>query len=101
MLSGLRCKPELAYLYSMTPVAVMSGLLYNHDPTQPVFTPMLKPELQTVVERLCEDGCRAVSRYILEIETGQMPDSMQGLNLSDRETILAELKSIMAVYEQR
>jgi hypothetical protein len=61
---------------------------------------MLKPELQTVVEQLCEDGCKAVSQYISEIETGMYPSQMRKLNSQECKTVLAELKSIMAVYHR-
>lgn len=62
---------------------------------------MLKPELQSVVERLCEDGCTAVNQYIVEIQAGRQPVSMQHLNHQECKAVLAELKSIMAVYERR
>jgi hypothetical protein len=62
---------------------------------------MLKPELQTIVDRLCEDGCTAVNQYILEIQSGHCPTSMQQLNRNDCETVLVELQSIMAVYEHK
>lgn len=62
---------------------------------------MLKPELQSVVERLCEDGCTAVNQYIADIQAGCQPAPMRHLNDQDSEAVLAELKSIMAVYERR
>jgi len=62
---------------------------------------MLKPELQTIVEQLCADGCNAVNQYIAEIQSGHCPATMQELNREDCETVLVELKSIMAVYEHK
>lgn len=62
---------------------------------------MLNAELQSVVERLCEDGCRAVSQYISDIEAGHHPEPMQHMNQEDTHAVLDELKSIMAVYERR
>jgi hypothetical protein len=61
---------------------------------------MLRPELQAVVDQLCEDGCKAVSHYISEIESGQFPSQMRSLSHQECETVLAELKSIMAVYDR-
>lgn len=62
---------------------------------------MLKPELQTVVEQLCEDGCVAVNQYISEIQSGKYPAAMRQLDRQECETVLTELKSIMAVYERK
>lgn len=62
---------------------------------------MLKPELQTIVDRLCEDGCKSVNKYIQEIQSGNYPATMQRLNHNDCEDVLLELKSIMAVYEHK
>lgn len=61
---------------------------------------MLKPELQTVVEKLCEDGCKAVNQYIDAIEAGDYPSAMRQLNHQECDAILTELKSIMAVYDR-
>jgi len=60
---------------------------------------MLEPELQSVVEQLCHEGCLQVTAYIQEIEAQHFPPSMQELPASDQQRILAELKSIMSVYE--
>lgn len=62
---------------------------------------MLKPELQTVVDQLCEDGCKRVSRYIREIQAGDYPNQMQKLNRQERDEIMTELQAIMAVYDRR
>ena len=62
---------------------------------------MLKPELQTVVEHLCEDGCKAVNQYINKIQAGDYPAPMRQLDSQECEAVLAELKSIMAVYDRR
>lgn len=61
---------------------------------------MLKQELQTIVDSLCADGCKAVSRYISEIEAGKSPPAMRALNPTEREAVLSELRSIMAVYDR-
>jgi len=60
----------------------------------------IDPELQQIIDALCNDGCKAVSRYIVEIERGDYPASMQLLTDAEKEIVLAELKSIMAVYDR-
>ena len=60
---------------------------------------MLKPELQAIVDQLCENGCKAVAQYISEIQSGEYPTQMHALNRQECEMVLAELKSIMAVYD--
>ncbi len=70
-------------------------------PIRPSVLTMLKPELQTVVEKLCEDGCKAVNQYIDAIQAGDYPAALRKLDHQDCDAILAELKSIMAVYERR
>ncbi|MEJ2361012.1 MAG: hypothetical protein P8Z75_06240 [Gammaproteobacteria bacterium] len=62
---------------------------------------MLNAELQSVVERLCEDGCSAVTQYISDIEAGHYPAQMQHLDHRACDAVLDELKSIMAVYARR
>ena len=61
---------------------------------------MLKPELQSIVEQLCEDGCKKVSRYINEIQAGDYPSQMRNLEHQECDAILTELKAIMAVYDR-
>ena len=60
----------------------------------------IEPRLQQVVDQLCNDGCRAVSQYIVEIELHQFPASMQSLSDEDVRIVLQELKDIMAVYDR-
>ncbi|MGD8926083.1 MAG: hypothetical protein PVG20_04500 [Thioalkalispiraceae bacterium] len=61
---------------------------------------MLKPALQSIVEELCNHGCRQVTVYINQIETGKIPKPMTNLSAKDKEKVLQELKSIMAVYDR-
>ena len=61
---------------------------------------MLKPELQSVVDQLCEDGCKRVSKYIREIQAGDYPRQMRKFNRQECDEVMAELKSIMAVYDR-
>lgn len=61
---------------------------------------MLEPVLQTIIEELCHDGCKAVNYYIRDIEAGEIPEQMVHLQDGDQTKILMELKSIMAVYDR-
>ncbi|VAW91068.1 hypothetical protein MNBD_GAMMA21-2096 [hydrothermal vent metagenome] len=61
---------------------------------------MLEPELQSIVEQLCSDGCLQVNVYIQEIEAKDLPEVMLVLSEQQQNRVLAELKSIMAVYDQ-
>ena len=61
---------------------------------------MLKPALQSIVEELCNHGCRQVTMYINQIEAGKLPKPMSQLSEKDREKVLQELKSIMSVYDR-
>ncbi len=60
----------------------------------------LDQHLQQIIDTLCNDGCKAVSAYISEMEAGNYPAQMQSLSNSQKEIILNELKSIMAVYDR-
>ncbi len=61
---------------------------------------MLEPKLQSIVEQLCSEGCQQVNVYIQEIEAEHWPDVMLELTEPNRHLVLAELKSIMAVYDR-
>ena len=82
-------------------VAVGSRLFYNRKPTHFLFPAMLNHRLQSIVEGLCTDGCQAVSQYIADMEAGRMPQALQNLEPDEQQAVLAEIKAIMAVYEQR
>ena len=54
--------------------------------------------VEIAVESLCQHGCKAVWRYISELEAGRtLPDTLS-LNDVQRRQVLIELKEIMAVY---
>ena len=61
---------------------------------------MLKAPLQTIVEELCNHGCRQVNTCISQIEAGKLPATMLKLSKRDQQAVLGELKSIMAVYDR-
>jgi len=50
---------------------------------------------------LCNDGCRTVNDYIVQLESGEALPQIQQLNTSERQEVLKELKAIMAVYDSR
>ena len=52
------------------------------------------------VEILCRKGCKEVSLTILALERDDPMEEVQNLSKSEREAVLAELKSIMAVYQE-
>jgi hypothetical protein len=51
------------------------------------------------VEQICEMGCDNVNRVIALIEQGQVPEELANLPIEYRQTLMTELKSIMAVYD--
>ncbi|HDP89176.1 MAG TPA: hypothetical protein ENN42_04360 [Thioalkalivibrio sp.] len=53
----------------------------------------------TVVEMLCQQGCKSVRRAIESIEQGTLPQGTESLSRDECCTVLAELKAIMAVYD--
>ena len=54
--------------------------------------------LESRVESLCQQGCRQVRQSIAALEQGGNPPETWGLTSDERRRLLAELKSIMAVY---
>jgi hypothetical protein len=61
----------------------------------------LSPKLQNCVESLCGDGCRAVNGYIEQLERGGSVPQTELLSYEERQELLMELKSIMAVYDTK
>jgi hypothetical protein len=58
----------------------------------------LTPKLQQCVESLCSEGCKAVYRHIEHLENGGSMPQTEALTYEEQQHVLAELKSIMAVY---
>ncbi|MCP4996809.1 MAG: hypothetical protein GY934_24000 [Gammaproteobacteria bacterium] len=50
------------------------------------------------VESICNKGCQTVRLDIRLIEKGEFPDEMADLSTEDQQSVLFELKKIMAVY---
>lgn len=59
----------------------------------------LPPKLQLCVESLCGEGCQAVYNYIEQLENGGSVPQTELFSYEERQDVLAELKSIMAVYD--
>jgi hypothetical protein len=52
------------------------------------------------VETLCRNGCDAVRTAITAMERGAPVPGTEKLDAAARAAVLAELKTIMAVYDQ-
>ena len=55
--------------------------------------------VETCVGRVCELGCGFVSRLIKELRAGRDHPFYTDLNGEERQALLRELASIMAVYQ--
>jgi hypothetical protein len=53
------------------------------------------------VEALCKCGCEAVRATITSMEMGLKLEQTRDLDEQEAETVLDELKAIMAVYDDR
>ncbi|EXJ14268.1 hypothetical protein [Imhoffiella purpurea] len=54
--------------------------------------------VEALVEAICQKGCLRVRRDIAVLESGaDLPETL-GLDPSERQALLRELKDIMAVY---
>lgn len=60
---------------------------------------MNKRLVEQSVEKLCHKGCRAVWADIRTLEAGKSLPETDGLSATEIEAVIAELKSIMSVYE--
>lgn len=57
--------------------------------------------IEQSVENLCRKGCRAVWADIEALENGRRLPETAGLSTAERQAVIRELRSIMAVYEGR
>lgn len=55
--------------------------------------------VERCVERLCQDGCDKVYEYIEALRAGRELAMTGALSGAERQAVLDELLSIMAVYE--
>jgi hypothetical protein len=54
--------------------------------------------VQASVEALCLKGCRSVLESIARLERGESLPEVAALGVAERQAVLGELRSIMAVY---
>jgi hypothetical protein len=59
------------------------------------------PAVEHCIEALCQKGCRQVWREIDALERGLPLPETKGLSTQEKKAVLAELKTIMAVYGAR
>ncbi|MGB5736775.1 MAG: hypothetical protein WBM40_20280 [Thiohalocapsa sp.] len=60
-----------------------------------------KPLLEARLEAICEKGCRYVWDDIATLERGEELPETRDLDKRERSWLLAELKTVMAVYGSR
>ncbi len=60
-----------------------------------------QPLLEVRVETICERGCRQVWDAIDALEQGRELAETADLSRAERAWVLAELKTVMAVYGER
>ena len=59
------------------------------------------PAVEHSIEALCHKGCRQVWAQIDLLERGEPLPETRGLSREEKAFVLAELKTIMAVYGDR
>jgi len=59
----------------------------------------LPAHVQSIIESICELGCDRVNEIIDALECGNSVEETNGLDISDQQWVLKELKAIMAVYD--
>jgi hypothetical protein len=59
----------------------------------------LNATVQACVDGLCEQGCSRVNACIIALQNGEEIPEVAGMSAVDRQAVLQELVSIMAVYD--
>ena len=59
---------------------------------------MSRHKIDQSIEQLCQKGCQSVREDIRLLERGVILPEIQNLDKLSQETVLKELRSIMAVY---
>ena len=57
-----------------------------------------RPRIDRAIDRICDEGCRAVTRYIARLKNGEDHPHWRHLDIEERRILLRELESVMAVY---
>ena len=60
-----------------------------------------RPRIDQAIDRICAEGCRAVSAYLLLLARGESHPLWGDLNEEERRILRGELEAIMAVYGDR
>lgn len=63
--------------------------------------PMNQQKIENVVSLVCDQGCRRIRALIPVLETGVAIEETRELDVAESQAVLAELKSIMAIYDLR
>ena len=71
---------------------------HGHSPFTPMMPEAHKLSPDSVIEMLCQQGCKAVLQAIAEFEHGERPRGTECLSGDECRQVVAELKAIMAVY---
>jgi len=58
-------------------------------------------QVDECIELLCQRGCSAVRGVISDLEAGRPVPGTEQLSMDGRRRVLAELKAVMAVYDDR
>ena len=53
------------------------------------------------MEDLCDQGCDSVNGFIAALRAGQDFPEVAGLSMEERQRVLQNLESIMAVYDKQ
>jgi hypothetical protein len=61
----------------------------------------LSPEVEKTIDAVCALGCDVVSVTINALQKGELRPEYQSLDEIQRASLLRELESIMAVYQDR
>jgi len=62
--------------------------------------PLISSKIQHCVEQLCAEGCQSVRRDIARLEQGKEIPLIEDLKAEEKQQVLSELKTIMAVYDK-
>lgn len=62
---------------------------------------MNQQKVNQAIEAICQTGCSSVNAVIATLEAGKITDGLEDLSHDELDLLRRELKTIMAVYEER
>lgn len=62
---------------------------------------MNQQKVNQAIEAICQTGCSSVNAVIATLEAGRITDGLEDLSREELDLLRRELKTIMAVYEER